>query len=104
MALQPDAESQEQCPNLYAAAWKTAEEERPEPLIWTTASSRRFAGDVESLNKASPTASDMDTQSGAPDVASEPEAKKSSRFLQLIGLQMSVLRMDQNSCQQSCSP
>ena len=52
-----DAESQEQCPNLYAAAWKTAEEERPEPLIWTTASSRRFAGDVESLNKASPTAS-----------------------------------------------
>ena len=81
------AETQEQCPNSYASAWKTAEEERPEPLISTTASSRRFAGDVESLKKASSTASDMDTQSGAPDVASEPEAKKSSRFLQLITLQ-----------------
>jgi len=43
------AESQEQCANPYAAAWKTAEEERPEPLIWTTASSDgRSADDVES--------------------------------------------------------
>jgi len=39
------------------------------------------------LNKASTPASDMDTQSGAPDVASEPEATESSRFLQLIRLQ-----------------
>jgi len=39
------------------------------------------------LNKASTPASDMDTQSGAPDVASEPEATESSRFIQLIRLQ-----------------
>ena len=81
------AESQEQCANPYAAAWKTAEEEQPEPLVWTTASNGRFADDVESLNKASLPASDMDTHSGAPDVASEPEATESSRFLQLIRLQ-----------------
>ena len=60
------SETQEQCANPYAAA-----------------SNRRSADDVE---KASSSASDMDTHSGAPDVASQPEAKKSSRFLQLIRL------------------
>ena len=43
--------------------------------------------DVESLNKASSPASEVDTHSGAPDVASETEATESSRFLQLIRLQ-----------------
>ena len=83
------AESQEQCANAYAAAaaaWKTAEE-RPEPSTCTTASDGRSDGDVESLNEASSPASDMDTHSGAPDVASETEATESSRFLQLIRLQ-----------------
>ena len=70
--------------NPYAAAWKT--EERPEPSICTTSSDGR-SGDVESLNKASSPASEMDTHSGAPDVASETEATESSRFLQLIRLQ-----------------
>ena len=76
----------EQCANAYAAAWKTAEEQ-PAPPICRTASDGRSDGDVESLNKASCPASDMDTHSGAPDVASETEATESSRFLQLIRLQ-----------------
>ena len=82
----PCQSTEEQCANTYTAAWKTAEG-RPEPSIWTTASEGRFDGDVESLNEASSLACDMDTHSGAPDVASEPEATESSRFLQLIRLQ-----------------
>ena len=90
---EPNNSSTEQCANAYAAAWKTAEG-RPEPSIWTTASEGRSDGDVESeavqlksLNEASSPACDMDTHSGTPDVASEPEATESSRFLQLIRLQ-----------------
>ena len=83
----PCQPTEEQCANAYAAAWKTAEG-RPERSIWTTASEGRSDGDVESLNEASsPACCDMDTHSGAPDVASEPEATESSRFLQLIRLQ-----------------
>eukprot|EP00434_Breviolum_minutum_P036820 symbB.v1.2.032640.t1/scaffold3945.1/size47733/4 len=80
------AESQEQCANAYAAAWKTAEEEQPKPSICTTASDGR-SRDIESLNEASSRASDMETRSGTPDVASKTEATESSRFLQLIRLQ-----------------
>ena len=76
-------QSTEQRANVDAAAWKTAEE-RPETLICTAASDGR-SGDVESLNKASSPASDMDTHSGA--VASQTEATESNRFLQLITLQ-----------------